>query len=123
MSRADPPSSPKFQPSPSAHRAGNSSHSVIPAVEASNVAATRIAAPTCTADSDPRRSTYRPTSGLKANIPPMCAEMTYGLIASWPCSFMCTGVIVITATIAACDTAIEPSASRARGAAPITRTA
>ena len=33
---------------------------------------------------------------------------------------MCTGVIVITATIAPCDTAIDASARRARGAAAIT---
>ena len=37
----------------------------------------------------------------------MCAEITYGLIVSCPCNFMCTGVIVITATIAACETAID----------------
>ena len=53
----------------------------------------------------------------------MWAEMTYGLIVSWPCSFMCTGVIVITPTIAACEMAIDVSARRARGAAPITCTA
>ena len=45
----------------------------------------------------------------------MWSETTYWLSVSWPCRRMCTGVIVITPTIAACDTIIAPSAIRALG--------
>ena len=108
----DPPMSPKFHPIPSSHRAGNTSTGPSPLRDDATVAATRIAAPRRTEARVPFPAVYRPTSGLNAYIPAMCSDTTYWLSVSCPCSFMWTGVIVMIATIAACDTTIEPSARR-----------
>jgi hypothetical protein len=63
-----------------------------------------------------------PTSGENANIPSTCTEITTPMIRSSdpPCS-MCSGVITITLTIAACAPArpstAKPSTGRSRTAA------
>ena len=51
----------------------------------------------------PNRSVSRPEIGDSANIPSVWAESTMPTaVRSWPCSVMCSGVIVMIRTITTC---------------------
>ena len=62
-----------------------------------------MAAPPWMTRTRPARSAAMPTSGASPYIPTMCRAMTSAERSDWPWSFMCSGVIVITATIEVCE--------------------
>ena len=109
-----------LHPSPSRNRPTNIIAGTYPATTVATVPDESTTAPHATARTVPTRTTKRPTTGDSPNMPRMCTAITNADRSACPWSFMCAGVIVITATIAAWAPAIDASPSTAPGDRRIT---
>ena len=114
--------SPRFQPRPRSTRASVSRPRESPGARAETTPAQSSVTPDAAAmGSRPTRSTRGPVTSEGRNIAPMCMPMTNPTSPRlWWCSRMCTGVIVMIATIAiwVSTITVAPTATpRAQGSA------
>ena len=117
VSRVDPATRVHDHPRPSRNRPRSRVHdSPSGEADASSAAADRIADPSTATARPPKRSTARPVSGEKANMPRMWMLMTKPMTSrSAPPWFMCSGVMTMTLTMTTCPSARVRMPRRALG--------